>query len=209
MPRRTSGVRERSGFPVRYCLSVLLLALLAGPVFAGTIQGTCDVRFLGTATLHDFTGTVRSRPIAAPLSRDAAGKSTLPSVEVEFPVAEMKTGNDSRDEKMREMFQSDRHPVIRAVARDVDADKVREQMRKEPGGKTSLEVTLVIRGVERKVQAASGNWKEDGDRVAFDVEFPVSLREFDLKAPSVFGFIRVGDRVVVKGTFALTVQGTP
>jgi hypothetical protein len=120
----------------------------------------------------------------------------------------MKTGNDSRDEKMREMFQSDRHPVIRAVARDIDADKARERMRKDPGGKTPLEVTLAIRGVERKVQATAGNWKEDGDRVAFDVEFPVSLREFDLKAPSVLGLIRVGDRVVVKGTFALTVQGT-
>jgi len=194
---------------VRCRLAILLLALLAGPGFAGNIQGTCDVQFLGTSTLHDFSGAVRSRPFTAPYSRDAAGKSILPSVEVEFPVAEMKTGNDSRDEKMREMFQSDRYPLIRAVARDLDADKVREQMRKEPGGKTPLEITLVIRGVERKVQATSGNWKEDGDRVAFDVEFPVSLREFDLKAPSVLGLIRVGDRVVVKGAFALTVQGAP
>ena len=189
-------------------LAILLLALLTAPAFAGRIEGTCDVRFLGTSTLHDFSGTVRSRPFSAPFSRDAAGNSILPSVEVEFPVAEMKTGNDSRDEKMREMFQSDRHPVIRAVALDIDADRAREQMRKDPGGKTALEVTLAIRGVERKVLATAGNWKEDGDRVAFDVEFPVSLREFDLKAPSVLGLVRVGDRVVVKGTFALTVQGT-
>lgn len=185
-----------------------VLLFLATAAAAGEIRGTCDVRFLGTSTLHDFSGTVRSRPIAAPLSKDAAGNSILPSVEVEFPVAEMKTGNDSRDEKMREMFQSDRHPVIRAVARDIDADRAREQMRKDPAGKTALEVTLAIRGVERKVQATAGNWKEDGDRVAFDVEFPVSLKEFGLKAPTVLGLIRVGDRVVVKGTFALTVQGT-
>jgi polyisoprenoid-binding protein YceI len=95
------------------------------------------------------------------------------------------------------------------VARDVDADMVREQMRKDPGGKAALEVTLAIRGVERKIQATVLNWKEDGDRVSFDVEFPVSLKEFDLKAPSVLGFIRVKDRVVVKATFALAVQGTP
>ncbi|HEX9191041.1 MAG TPA: YceI family protein [Candidatus Deferrimicrobiaceae bacterium] len=190
-------------------LAILLLALLAAPAVAGGIQGTCDVRFLATATLHDFSGTVRSRPFAAPLSRDAAGKSVLPSVEVEVAVAEMKTGNDSRDEKMREMFQSDRHPVIRAVARDIDADRARERMRKDPGGTAPLEVTLAIRGVERMVQATAGNWKEDGDRVAFDVEFPVSLKEFGLKAPTVLGLIRVGDRVVVKGTFVLTVQGAP
>jgi hypothetical protein len=208
MPRRIPGIRERSGFPVRSRLAILLVALLAAPAYAGGIEGTCDVRFLGTSTLHDFSGTVRSRPFSAPFSRDAAGKSILPSVEMEFPVAEMKTGNDSRDEKMREMFQSDRHPVIRAVARDIDADRARERMRKDPGGKTPLEVTLAIRGVERKVQATAGNWKEDGDRVAFDVEFPVSLKEFDLKAPSVLGLVRVGDRVIVKGTFALTAQGT-
>jgi hypothetical protein len=190
-------------------MATVILLLLAATAAAGEIRGTCDVRFLGTSTLHDFSGTVRSKPFTAPLSVDVAGKSILPSVEVEFPVAEMRTGNDSRDQKMREMFQSDRHPLIRAVARDVDADKVRDRLRKDPGGKTPLEVTLVIRGVERKVQATAGNWKEEGDRVSFEVEFPASLREFDLKAPSVLGLIRVGDRVVVKGTFALTVQGTP
>jgi hypothetical protein len=209
MPPRTPGIRERSGFPVRYRLGFVLLALLAGPAFAENIQGTCDVRFLGTSTVHDFSGAVRSRPFTAPLSRDAAGKAILPSVELEFPVADMKTGNDSRDEKMREMFQSDRHPLIRAVARDVDAESLRDRLRKDREGKMPFPVALVIRGVERKVQATAGNWKEEGERFSFDVEFPVSLKEFDLKAPSVLGLIRVGDRVVVKGTFALTVQGTP
>ena len=194
---------------MRYRLAIFLLVLLAGSAFAGNIQGTCDVRFLGTSTLHDFTGTVGSRPFSAPLSKDAAGKWVLPSVEMHFPVADMKTGNDSRDEKMREMFQSDRHPVIRAVARDVDAEALREQLRKDREGKVPLPVTLVIRGVERMVQATAFHWKEEGERYSFDVEFPVSLKEFELKAPSVLGLIRVGDRVIVKGTFALTVQRTP
>lgn len=194
---------------MRCRIAFLLMALLAGPAFAESLQGRCDVRFLATSTLHDFSGTARSLGFAAPLSKDAAGKRILSSVEVVFPVADMKTGNGSRDAKMREMFQADRHPVIRAVARDVDADAVRERIRVAPGGKTPIEATLVIRGVERKVPATAGNWKEDGDRVSFDVEFPVSLREFDLKPPSVLGLIRVADRVVVTGTFALTVQGTP
>ena len=190
-------------------LAIVLLALLAGHSCAGNIQGTCDVRFLGTSTLHDFSGTVTSGPFAAPVSRDAAGNPFIPWVELEFPVAEMRTGNDSRDEKMREMFQSDRHPVVRAVARDVDAGKVRERMRKDPGGKTPLEVTLVIRGVERKIPASAGNWREEGGKSAFDVEFPVSLKEFELKPPSVLGIIRVADRVDVKGTVHLTIQDAP
>ena len=110
---------------------------------------------------------------------------------------------------MREMFQADRYPVIRAAARDVDADEVRQRMRDDPGRTTPLEILLVIRGVERKVQASAGNWKEEGDRVAFDVEFPVSLREFDLKPPSLLGLFRVGNRVVVKGALAFTVHRTP
>lgn len=194
---------------MRCRLAIVLLALLAGHSIAGNIQGTCDVRFLGTSTLHDFSGTVTSRPFAAPVSRDAAGNPVVPRVELEFPVEGMRTGNDSRDEKMREMFLSDRHPVVRAVARDVDAGKFRERMRKDPGGKTPLEVTLVIRGVERKIPASAGNWREEGGRSAFDVEFPVSLKEFELKPPSVLGIIRVADRVDVKGTVHLIIQDAP
>jgi polyisoprenoid-binding protein YceI len=130
-------------------------------------------------------------------------------VVVEVPVAEMKTGNDDRDVKMREMFQSDRHPRIRAAARDIDTDRVREGIRNNVGGKAPLEISLAIRGVERKVQATASNLKEDGPRVSFDLEFPLSLKEFDLKPPSVLGFIRVADRVLVKGTFSLDVSKAP
>ncbi|MBI5906227.1 MAG: YceI family protein [Deltaproteobacteria bacterium] len=192
---------------MRCRIAFLLVAMLAGPAFADDIQGNCDVRFLATSTLHDFTGTARSRPFTAPLSMDAAGRRSIPIVEVLFPVSEIRTGNASRDVKMREMFQADRYPVIRAVGRDVDAETFRDRMRKDSGGKTPIEATLVIRDVERKVRAEAGNWREEGDRISFDVEFPLSLKEFGLKPPSVLGFIRVGDRIVVKGTVALTVRG--
>ncbi|MBI5904247.1 MAG: YceI family protein [Deltaproteobacteria bacterium] len=194
---------------MKFRIAFLLVTLLAGPAFADELQGNCDVRFLATSTLHDFSGTARSRTFAAPLSKDAAGRRTLPAVEVLFPVSEMRTGNESRDTKMREMFQADRHPVIRAVARNIDAEAFRERLRKDAGGTMPIEATLAIRGVERKIPATAGNWREEGDRISFDVEFPLSLKEFDLKPPSVLGLIRVGDRVVVKGTIAVTVRGTP
>jgi hypothetical protein len=194
---------------LKYRLAALLLALLAGSAVAGSIQGTCDVLFLATSTLHDFSGTARSRPFTAPLAADGAGKAVLPALVLEFPVADMRTGNDSRDGKMREMFQADRHPVIRAVARDVDAESLRERMRKDRNGKVPLPVFLDIRGMERKIQATAGNWKETGEQFSFDVEFPVSLREFGLAPPSVLGIIRVADRVDVKGNVTGTVRGSP
>ena len=76
-------------------------------------------------------------------------------------------------------------------------------------GKSPLDLVLRIRDVERKVRATAGNLKESGERVTFDLEFPVSLGEFDLKPPSVLGIIRVGDKVSVKATFTLTVSRSP
>lgn len=187
----------------------LALLLIAAPALADEIRGSCDVRFLGSSTLHDFSGKAACRPFAAPLDRDASGRSIIPSVEIEVPVAEMNTANDSRDEQMRKMFESDRHPRIRAVARGVDTDRVREAMRKDPGGEAPLPLTLDIRGVERRIEATASRFKEERGRVSFDLEFPVSLKEFGLKPPSFLGIFRVSDRVVVKTAFSIDVRNGP
>lgn len=178
------------------------------PAPAG-IRGDCDVAFLGTSTLHDFSGSVRCQPFAAVLVHDAMGKEVLPSVEVEVPVAGMDTRNKSRDGQMREMFQSDRFPRIHASVRDVNVARLRQEMGKDPDGKAPLDFLLRIRDVERKVRATASRLKESGERVTFALEFPVSLKEFDLKAPTVLGIIRVGDTVSVKTTFTLTVSRSP
>ncbi|MDP2657056.1 MAG: YceI family protein [Candidatus Deferrimicrobium sp.] len=170
------------------------------------ILGACDVAFLVTSTLHDVPGSVRCLPFESVLARDAAGRQVIPSVEVEVPVASMDTRNKSRDGKMREMFRADRFPRIHAAARDVDVDRLRVELGKGREGKAPLDLLLRIRDVERKVRARASNLKESGERVTFDLEFPVSLGEFDLKAPSVLGIIRVGDKVSVKTTFVLTVS---
>ncbi|MHB1013423.1 MAG: YceI family protein [Desulfobacteria bacterium] len=174
-----------------------------------TIRGTCDVAFLVTATLHDVPGSARCLPFSAVLARDAAGRQVIPTVEVEVPVAGMDTRNATRDGKMREMFLSERFPRIHAAALDVDVERLRAEIGKGRGGDPSIDLLLRIRDVERKVRATAGNLKESGEQVTFDIEFPVSLKEFDLKAPSVLGIIRVGDKVSVKTTFALTVSRSP
>jgi polyisoprenoid-binding protein YceI len=187
----------------------LLLLLLAAPAFAGDVRGVCDVRFLGSSTLHDFSGKGVCRPFNATMARDAAGKAVLPSVEVEVSVAEMTTENDSRDGQMRKMFDADRFPRIRASARGIDVDRLREEMGKDGEGKAPLDLTLRIRDAEREVRATASGLKESGERVTFVIEFPLSLKEFDLKAPSVLGFIRVRDKVTVKASFTLTVSRSP
>jgi polyisoprenoid-binding protein YceI len=148
-------------------------------------------------------------PFGAVLARDAAGRQVIPTVEVEVPVAGMDTRNTTRDGKMREMFLAERFPRIHAAAHDVDVERLRVETGKGREGVASIDLLLRIRDVERKVRATAGNLKESGERVTFDLEFPVSLGEFDLKPPSVLGIIRVGDKVSVKATFTLTVSRSP
>jgi hypothetical protein len=159
--------------------------------------------------LHDVPGSARCLPFAAVLARDAAGRHVIPSVEVEVPVAGMDTRNRSRDGQMREMFLSERFPRIHAAAQDVDVDRLRAETGKGREGNPSIDLLLRIRDRERKVRAMASNLKETGGQVTFDLEFPVSLGEFDLKAPSVLGIIRVGDTVSVKANFTLTVIRSP
>jgi hypothetical protein len=202
--------------------AVLLLATLAAvfspssgggakadPSASATIRGGCDVAFLITSTLHDIPGSARCLPFAAVLARDAAGRQVIPSVEVEVPVAGMDTRNRSRDGQMREMFRSERFPRIHAAAHNVDVERLRAETGKGREGIASIDLLLRIRDRERKVRATASNLKEAGEQVTFDIEFPVSLGEFDLKAPSVLGIIRVGDKVSVKANFTLTVSRSP
>jgi hypothetical protein len=203
---------------IRAGLMPSILAALFPLSFAGaapaepakaTIRGSCDVAFLITSTLHDVPGSARCLPFAAVLARDAAGRQVIPSVEVEVPVAGMDTRNRSRDVQMREMFLSERFPRIHAAAQDVDVDRLRAETGKGREGNPSIDLLLRIRDRERKVRATASNLKETGGQVTFDLEFPVSLGEFDLKAPSVLGIIRVGDTVSVKANFTLTVIRSP
>ncbi|GAB4231894.1 MAG: hypothetical protein OHK0028_07130 [Deltaproteobacteria bacterium] len=173
------------------------------------IAGECEVSFLVSSTLHDFPGSGRCVPFTAAVTRDATGRRVVPIIEVEVPVAGFDTRNRSRDARMREMFRSDRFPRIRGNAHAVEVERIREEMGNRPGGKAPIDLLLRIRDVERKVRATAGNLKESGDRITFDIEFPLSLREFDLKAPTVLAVIRVGDKVSVKAAFTLTVSPAP
>jgi len=207
--------KGRHGMKIRKGLLLAILVVGISPSSAraapaepapATIRGACDVAFLITSTLHDVPGSARCLPFAAVLARDAAGRQVIPSVEVDVPVAGMDTRNTTRDGKMREMFLSERFPRIHAAARDVDVERLRVETGKGREGNASIDLLLRIRDIERKVRASASNLKESGEQVTFDLEFPVSLGEFDLKAPTVLGIIRVGDKVSVKATFTLTLS---
>ena len=189
---------------MRTRLAVTLLLTLASSAGAETLKGECEIRFLATSTLHDFDGTGRCQPFTVELVRGAGGGKIVPGVEIAVPVEEMDTKNGKRDKQMREMFQNDKFPHIRGRLTNIDPEKIRQEIGNGPGAKGTVEFTLKIREIEHTVRAAVTNLRETPERVSFDAEFPVSLKEYDLKPPTVFfGAVRVGDRVKVHATFRL------
>jgi polyisoprenoid-binding protein YceI len=82
-------------------------------------------------------------------------------------------------------------------------------MRKDANGKGTVEITLKIREIEQRIQATVSNLRETPGRLSFDVEFPVSLKTYNLKPPSpFFGAIRVGDKIAVNAAFRLEAEST-
>lgn len=188
----------------RLAAALLIAAGLAGRADADLLSGTCDVRFEATSTLHDFAGTARCRPFTAAVAAGAAGRRTVPVVEAEVPVDGMDTRNGARDRQMRTMFDGARYPTIRATVRGIDPERLRRELRGAPGGRVVVELVLRIRDVERPVRAVARRLSESAGAADFELEFPVSLKEFGLSPPTVLGFIRVGDRVLVTATVRVT-----
>ena len=166
----------------------LLLSVLRVSTVAAADPGLIarlDVSFQASSTLHDFGGKAPSVDAAVDPEPGAPARWRA---DVDLPVASLDTGNAKRDAKMREMFQAEAFPVIRAALRDLDADAVRKD--------GHLDLTLTIRDVAHDVQADVTAWTAEGERVAFDASFDVSLAQYGLEAPRVL-FIRVADRVHV------------
>ncbi len=189
-------------------MTALLVVALARPVRAAAWNGSCDIHFQGTSTLHDFAGDAPCRPFRVDVETSPEGKAIIRGAEVAVPAAGMGTGNGSRDRQMRRMFDSGRYPVIRGMFGRIDPESMRRQLLASPGGKAPLDFTLAIRNVERPVHAVAGNFRERAGEVSFDVDYDLSLSDFGLVPPTVlFGLVKVADKVAVRTTVRLETGG--
>ncbi|MGE5663505.1 MAG: YceI family protein [Deltaproteobacteria bacterium] len=189
-------------------VAILLVLSLAPSAWAGGWNGTCDNRFRGSSTLHDFTGKVRCQPFSVGLENAADGKTGIRATEVAVLVGEMDTDNGSRDRQMRQMLRSDRFPRIRGAFRNIDPDRIRGELRRGPEAGIPLDFTLTIRDVERPVHAIAGNFREAGSTVTFDVDYSLSLKEYGLVPPkALFGLFKVDDKITVKTAVRLEAAG--
>ena len=199
------------GTAVRKAAFAALVALSLSPALPARAvewNGSCEIAFRGVSTLHDFEGTVRCQPFRLAAADPAGGKAVIPGAVVAAAVSDMDTGNASRDRQMRGMFESDRFPRIRVTFKDIDPETIRKEARSSSDGTFPLEFALEIRDVSRPIRAVARNFRDAGGTVSFDVEYPVSLREYRLVPPTaLFGIVRVDDTVVVKTAVRLEPAG--
>ena len=130
----------------------------------------------------------------------------VPLVEILVPVSNISTGDKRRDRQMRKMFEMGKYPYIQGRIQDLDPSLLRGDIDHTLEGEAKRNITLKIRDVEKKIQITFRKLREYGEQISFEIEFIVSLKEFEIEAPTAFlGLIRVKDRVRVTVSFDLEV----
>jgi polyisoprenoid-binding protein YceI len=150
------------------------------PAASSTSPNRAAIRFHGSSTLHDFTGTVGTQPISFGRTGDrwsAQGAVNVP---------EMSTAHAKRDQEMQAMFGAASFPTITASVSNAPVPVT---------GSTNVLMQLRIRDKELPVQVQISDWRDTGSNLQFRATASVSLKQFGLKPPSVLGIIRVGDTV--------------
>lgn len=182
---------------LKVLISAISFLLLATVASALTLQGRCDIHFSGESTLHDFDGNVACQPFT--LTSDAVREtgSRLRQPVVTVMVREMNTDNTARDKKMRAMFEEEKYPEIQGLFGDLDPEKILQQWQEQEGARGTLTFDLQIRQVKQRVTATTRDLLVTPEQISFVMSFPVSLASFQLKPPSVLGFIKVDDQVHV------------
>ena len=186
---------------MKWFVLFFLVFALPCPSFATDYRGSCTVVFRGSSTLHDFTGNGRCQPFTVEETDDIMH---VPALNV--AVSGMETGNDKRDQQMREMFEAEQFPLITGTTGSIPLKDFRMAQAAGSGGPEELEMQLQIRDITKPVTAKVQNLVMTASKITADLNFSLSLADYQLKPPSVLGIIRVGDQVNVSVSFVLEPQ---
>lgn len=164
-------------------LAAFLLLFSAATAGAESIVGEARVELHGTSSLHEFDGHAPAvRVQLQPSGAHWAGSVAL-------PVTSLSTDNSLRDSRMYSLLRSEQFPEIRARFGDIDPEAVRRSRQ--------LSFELSIAGVEQRVVSRLSEWTEEADGLRFVSEFDVSLKQFQLEAPTVL-FVTVSDTIRIR-----------
>ena len=191
-------------------LTALLIAVaslgLADSANAQTSQwsGTCHVTFGGKSTLHDFEGTVDSEPFIVTITGIDNPANAKASSVVTVKADNMDTDNDKRDTEMYKTLDTATYPEIKVSIADLTAAATKPKTGGTFPQPTVIPFTLDIKGKTLPLTGSVSDWTYAEDKISFTVSFPVSLKDADIKPPSVLGLIKVKDEITVQGKLSLT-----
>ena len=183
---------------MRFLLAFVLIVALPLSVYATDYRGDCIIAFQGSSTLHDFHGKVRCQPFTISSIDGVIEMSTL-----SVAIADMDTDNAKRDKNMREMFEENKYPLITGSAGIVALKDIHTMQKKGTDSANKIVFKLKIRDIVKPVTATIKNFVETDSRITADIAFTLSLAEYQLQPPSVFGMIKVDDKVSLTATFVL------
>lgn len=182
---------------------VLLLSMSHPADAAEKWSGTGSIRFLGKSTLHDFTGTVAIAPFTLTVDEPEGREKATLSGTLTASVAKMDTQDEKRDENMRASLDAAKHPLITVSLSKVKVADTKPQWQGRLPKPSTVPFDLTILGKTKAHIGRVASWSEKDGVVTMVVAFPVSLKDYGIKVPTVLGVIRVKDTIEVEATIEL------
>lgn len=150
------------------------------------------VGFDAKTTLHDFTATTSS--VAGELEADLSRTNEAPRAHLVVQAGTLASGDDGRDEAMREHLDVEEHPTLefeltRFEPAEVDAAAMRAS--------GLAHGRMSVRGVTQEVALSVRLWIDDAHRLCVEGAMALDLRDYEVPVPNKLGLITMEKKVEV------------
>jgi len=143
--------------------------------------------FFVRSTLHDFNGTARK--LSGILEQNLNSAKGF----VDVDVAGLTTNEPDRDKNMYQMFDASQYPRINFIFKDTDLGKILVQH----DGEVNFTGVMTMHNISHPLMLISKGHME-ADTLICEGQMHIHLKDYGLKPPSILGFIRVADEIVVR-----------
>ena len=172
---------------IRILIVLLFFGVSLSAEEKAAYQGTAQVTFFATSTFHDFSGTGSTKPFDVYPSTEKNGYDWR----TELVIEQLDTQKPKLNKAMYRMFDTKAFPLIIGSFKEIAFSDAQ------------ISFDLTIRNTTKKMLAHMRRVEVHENSITFELEFDVSLKDFDLKPPTFLGFIKVGDLVKVNNHFTI------
>lgn len=166
-------------------------------------NGACEITFSGKSTLHNFAGTVNAEPFTVSIASMTDKTKATASSQVIVKALKMDTTSKKRDAKMHDVMKASTFTDIIVDVIKLKPDKTKPVFDSAIPRPTIIPFTLTIKGKKQQITGTVSDWSYAGDTIKCTVSFPVSLKTSGIVVPTVLGFIKVDDQILVAAKLTL------